>query len=156
MTDYSELKRLADAATPGPWRVCSGSNGGPGFEIIQDLWDEDNFHIGNDVVANELGDDDSDPLGVASRADADYIAAACPATVLSMIAERDQLKAECASLRKDAERYRWLRAQEAEHGVCIINVGEWTAGATCIATTFHSAEFADEMVDAAMSKEIPT
>lgn len=59
------------------------------------------------------------------------------------------------SLRKDAARYRWLREQEAEHGVCIINVGEWTAGATCIATTFHSAEFADEMVDAAMSKETP-
>jgi len=61
---------------------------------------------------------------------------------------------EAEALRKDAARYRWLREQEAERGVCIINVGEWTAGATCIATTFHSAEFADEMVDAAMNKEV--
>lgn len=83
----------------------------------------------------------------ANKAHADLVLAATPEAILALIAEND-------ALRKDAKRYRWLREQEAERGVCIINVGEWTAGATCIATTFHSAEFADEMVDAAMAKEL--
>ena len=59
-------------------------------------------------------------------------------------------KAAEAGWLKDAERYRFLRESDSERGICILNVGSWTAGATCIATTFHSAELVDEMVDDAM------
>lgn len=59
-------------------------------------------------------------------------------------------KAAEDGLLKDAERYRFLRDTDSERGICIINVGSWTAGATCIATTFYSAEHVDEMVDDAM------
>lgn len=62
-------------------------------------------------------------------------------------------KAAEDALLPDAERYRFLRDSDSERGICILNVGSWTAGATCIATTFHSAELVDEMVDDAMSKE---
>lgn len=55
------------------------------------------------------------------------------------------------ALLPDAERYRFLRESESERGICILNVGSWTAGATCIATTFHSADLVDEMVDEAIS-----
>lgn len=74
MTDYSELKRLAEAATAGPW--VSGGN-----------WV-------STVRGNSVAD--------CPRGDEEFIAAANPAAVLALIAENE-------ALRKDAERYRWLR-----------------------------------------------
>jgi hypothetical protein len=41
--------------------------------------------------------------------DAQWIAAANPATVLELISERDELRAEIEQMRADAGRYRWLR-----------------------------------------------
>lgn len=52
--------------------------------------------------------------------------------------ERDQLKAENEALRKDAERYRWLRKPWQEQR----QVKAWT-----------SLELMDENIDAAMAKE---
>lgn len=54
------------------------------------------------------------------------------------------------AVRKDAERYRWLRNQEAEHGVSVLNVGSWPLPATCIALTYPDAEAVDAAIDAAM------
>lgn len=149
MSDYSELRRLAEAATPGEWQAYDTH----GKRFIESMIDE--AHVVCDTPKKQW------------LKDSEYIAAANPPAVLAMIAEIKHLTEllECAQgncrqamqiierLTPDAARYRWLREQEAERGVCIINVGEWTAAATCIATTFHSAEFADEMVDAAMSQE---
>lgn len=65
-----------------------------------------------------------------------------------------QLKAEAESLRKDAERYRWLREQEAlEGGIAIFPVGLWVKPAMLCTTPFDSAEMTDDVVDAAMTKE---
>lgn len=115
MSDHSELKRLAEAATPGPWvKTIDGVMPvGEKFGIF-----------GNAAATN----------GEANRK---FIAAANPAAVLDLIAElenlranhehvvalnhqqfgaairsnaeRDQLKADNEALRKDAERYRFLR-----------------------------------------------
>jgi hypothetical protein len=113
MSDYAELKRLAEAATPGPW------------------WDEKNLHWYQPMtmvvsekcqvarfVRNEV--QYSCTVGKAERewANAEFIAAANPAAVMALIAERDQLKAENESLRRDAERYRWLRETEVWDDAC--------------------------------------
>ena len=121
MSDYSELKRLAEAATPGPWAydgsyVCPArtEDGTTYVELWRSIAD---CHQPENTK---------------------FIAAANPVAVLSLIAEVeslrehkqllvdlreadgyeswasvlvmvDKLKAENEDLRKDAERYRWLR-----------------------------------------------
>lgn len=99
MTDYTELKRLAEAATAGPWSMCGEADGSQGFEIIQDIWNEHGTHTGKDVVVYEWSDE-SDPLGVIHRADAEFIAAANPVAVLALIADLDEarngMKHSCA------------------------------------------------------------
>lgn len=119
MSDHSELKRLAEAATPGPW-AYDGSYVCParteyGTTYVE-LW-------------RSIAD-------CHQPENTKFIAAANPAAVLALIAEveglraqhgrdsaelrslcqarddarkeRDQLKAEVEALRKDAERYRWI------------------------------------------------
>lgn len=123
MSDYRELKRLSEAATPGPW-----------VKTIDGVMPEgEKFGIFGNFGANN---------GEANRG---FIAAANPAAVLALIAEveglrklptawsevyeqsdeldalrdeklawlnaRDQLKAEVEKLRKDAERLDWLCGQ---------------------------------------------
>lgn len=90
MSDFSELKKLAEAATPGPWSMCGEADGSEGFEIIQDIWNERGTHTGKDVVVYEWSDE-SDPLGVINRKDAEFIAAANPAAVLALIAENQAM-----------------------------------------------------------------
>ncbi|SEE39381.1 hypothetical protein [Pseudomonas coleopterorum] len=199
MTDYSELKRLAEAATPGPWST----------EANELYWLEDGYtkHLMETFDGSDICHDAEHPDNLK------FIAAANPAAVLDLIsevevisaylctcpdcggegeiftgsysyfghmdppepnmdkcvecdgkgligtpqnlqtviAERDQLKAEVEALRKDAERYRHLRN-----------------GAYCVATIdgyrviceepmpgpFVDADSAlDASIDAAMSKE---
>ncbi|QXE08558.1 hypothetical protein GTQ41_05675 [Pseudomonas sp. AN-B15] len=90
MTDNTELKRLAEGATPGPWSVCGEVDSTQGFEIVQDIWNEHGTHTGMDVVVYEWSYE-SDPLGVIRRPDADFIAAANPSAVLALIAENERL-----------------------------------------------------------------
>ncbi|MGO2705614.1 MAG: ead/Ea22-like family protein [Pseudomonas helleri] len=71
MTDHSELKRLAEAATPGPWYQHGG--------IMQVLSHD------CETVCETFEDDGECP-------DAQFIAAANPAAVLALIAENERLK----------------------------------------------------------------
>lgn len=93
MSKNDELKRLAEAATAGPWSMCGEADGSQGFEIIQDIWNEHGTHTGKDVVVYEWSDE-SDPLGVIHRADAEFIAAANPVAVLALIADSNRLESE--------------------------------------------------------------
>ncbi len=182
----AELRRLAEAAYPGPWYVENG------IDQVRDNVDE---------FVCETGEDE--PVNAA------YIAAANPAAVLSLLdecdkaeAERDAALAELEALRiqvstltewysnaldvisevtaaipgvtymdppdggdvsipeqirrmaKDAERYRWLREQEAESGIAVLCVGSWEKAATCIATTYPVSDELDTAIDAAMSQEV--
>lgn len=61
--------------------------------------------------------------------------------------ERDQLKAENEALRKDAERYRWLRDSSESIHQFYLSTPIWFAGVK------FSKENVDSTVDAAMSKE---
>jgi hypothetical protein len=73
--DTDKLKALALAATPGPWEDG-------GYTVYQ---------VGGEEICKHMSEEDSA-----------YVAAACPATVLELIAEVERLRA-------DAGRYRWLR-----------------------------------------------
>jgi hypothetical protein len=80
MTDYSELKRLAEAATPGKWTARTDDLG---YAITT---------VGRfRIIVGSAPADDPEP-------DAQFIAAANPATVLALIAENERLirDAECA------------------------------------------------------------
>lgn len=78
MTDYSELKRLAEAATPGKW------------DYEQDCLF---FYVdGYTKHLMELCEGD-DVDGIQQIENAKFIAAANPAAVLALIAECERLKA---------------------------------------------------------------
>jgi hypothetical protein len=173
LIDYSELKRLAEEATPGHRSVDKDVHGE--LHVVVDGLDLATVGVTTDINPS---------------ADADFIAAASPAAVLAMIGEIerlelepakharrliDQLKAELEALRKavhgesedlstgihgenrdlstiealrkDAERYRWLRdSSEAFHSF-YLSTPIWLAGAK------FSRENVDSSIDAALSKE---
>jgi hypothetical protein len=66
MTDHDELRRLAQAATPGPWTSTG-------------------FRVSDTTVAKYL------TARTETHADAAFIAAANPATVIALLDERDEL-----------------------------------------------------------------
>lgn len=94
MTDYTELKRLAEAATPGPWYQHGG--------IMQVLSHD------CETVCETFEDDGECP-------DAQFIAAANPAAVLALIAENERLSAIFARPQnmnaKPADDYETLKKQ---------------------------------------------
>ncbi|WP_024718061.1 ead/Ea22-like family protein [Pseudomonas putida] len=121
-----DLKELAEAATAGEW-TCSDKHDGRFWHI----------QAGSQAIGATHAAGRKSPMAGVFEANARFIAAASPATVLallaeiddqalqarsarevclesqaailSLISERDQLKAENEALRKDAERYQWLR-----------------------------------------------
>ncbi|MFV3416117.1 ead/Ea22-like family protein [Pseudomonas sp. NY15436] len=124
MTDLTKLKELAERATPGPWSAVweeGDDTAWPNlFPIIQA--DGGETVIGNEGFYSDLEQD---------KANAKFIAAANPQAILGLIERLDKaehhwanensnnmaLIAEVERLRKDAERYRWLRSKEAECNV---------------------------------------
>lgn len=85
MTDYSDLKEKALAATPGPWSVVTGKQRlvGP---------------CPGKAVANCSYDN-----GPIEEANAAFIAAANPSTILSLLEERDRLRAALKQIVLDVE-----------------------------------------------------
>jgi len=81
MTDYTELKRLAEAAPEGPW---FGPEYAPGTSYVFDV------DLGTLLEYQSIDSEKDACLR--------YVAAANPAAVLSLIAESDQLKAELSGL----------------------------------------------------------
>ena len=92
MKDYSELKMLAEKATPG-LRVVTREWSDDDFEYQQEI-----FTVWSECETLEINIDGS--FVGKDKADAEFIAAANPAAVLELIAEVE-------SLRKDAARYRF-------------------------------------------------
>ncbi|MFW0750132.1 ead/Ea22-like family protein [Pseudomonas aeruginosa] len=81
MTDHSELRRLAKAATPGPW-------GRDGFYIHTTRKEGGTTYV---ETWNTLA-------GIARKENAEFVAAANPKTILALLDEIDQLKAENEAL----------------------------------------------------------
>lgn len=95
-TEHTDLRRLAEAATPGPWSNTPNTSAGQVWVEVpkpkQGLFRnrgvlEPIFHVRTDAE-------------YAQRArDAAFIAAANPRVVLSLLEERDALRKECSDLR---------------------------------------------------------
>jgi hypothetical protein len=86
-----DLRRLAEAATPGPWEtignlVCRGLGGVARVE-----------NDGTDYSTGEPLSDEA--IEATEQADAAYIAAANPQTILALLDEREALQAKHDSLR---------------------------------------------------------
>lgn len=82
MTDHAELRRLAKAATPGPW-------GRDGFYIHTTRKEGGTTYV---ETWNTLA-------GIARKENAEFVAAANPKTILALLDEIDGLKAENEVLR---------------------------------------------------------
>ena len=94
--DLAELRRLAEAATPGPWHAATGAAlqtdaGVDATHVWYCRWRDERFLSISKVLDNEL--DQTTPE------DAAYIAAANPAAVLALLDKLDAL----AALRAAAE-----------------------------------------------------
>jgi Ead/Ea22-like protein len=81
----TELRRLAEAATPGPWQVINGHY--PGFREIEGP----SFQVSIVMSATNLTFSD----GTQRETDAGFIAAANPQTILELLDKIDQLQADC-------------------------------------------------------------
>lgn len=81
--NIEELKRLAEAATPGPWVLD---------ELLADFY---GFEVRTSTDEKVCAD--------ASEQDAAYIAAANPAAVLELIRQRDELLASLKEVRELVE-----------------------------------------------------
>ncbi|MDY1084386.1 ead/Ea22-like family protein [Pseudomonas aeruginosa] len=108
MTDHAELRRLAKAATPGPWRVQTGCS-----------WRRIGTDSGDgDVLRPCTHPNDGWPDIVAPAENLKYIASANPKTILALLDEIDGLKAEKEALRKfAAEAYQVLGALDAPENI---------------------------------------
>ena len=90
MTDVAELRRLAEAATPGPWDCYRPHPAYRAYSVDQVMPEG---HLGETVAVTE--DTNADANGL-------YIAAANPAAVLALLdaaAERDALAAKVERVR---------------------------------------------------------
>lgn len=151
------LKSLAEAATGGEW-TCSEKHDGRFWHI----------QSGGQAIGATHAAGRKSPMAGIFEANAKFIAAASPATVLALLAEierlredphmrairslrsdcadlmveRDQLKAENEALRKDAQRYRWLRDKQT----FIWLIQDWFPGEAMLTNV-------DADIDAAMAKE---
>lgn len=110
MTDHAELRRAAEAATPGPWS-CNrhwAIVGGPILEFTNGAAQQ---QIAMACGQSWMRDDEL-------RNNAEFIAANNPKTVLALLDEIDRLKAENDALRKfSAEAYQVLGALDAPENV---------------------------------------
>ncbi|MHA5404918.1 ead/Ea22-like family protein [Pseudomonas aeruginosa] len=130
MTDHAELRRLAKAATPGPW-VTDAQQNGAIFNIESESGDLCIAMSQENPASTRL------EMNEQRRVNAEFIAAANPQAILGLIAdleearngmeyqpimrlknELDRLKAENDALRKfSAEAYQVLGALDAPENV---------------------------------------
>ena len=95
MTDYSELKRLAEAATPGPWRWLRFDEDEGAYHSLRDEVDAPVVSAFGVHTEGRIETDDSN---------AAYIVAASPSVILAILAELDALRANGESFERAALR----------------------------------------------------
>lgn len=100
----SELRRIAEAATPGPWEVALGSGIAVCTQVVG--WRDGKVVF----VADCLPDDALDVAEPDHRPNLDYIATFDPPTVLALLDEVEQLITKCEELTEALESaVAWLR-----------------------------------------------
>jgi DNA repair exonuclease SbcCD ATPase subunit len=93
-TDEARLRELAEAATPGEWRFDAG------YQAASGTLQPCAVVVGDDDTL--VAQTDTDGMDYA-REDAEFIAAANPIVVLSLLAELSLLREQNANLRESAE-----------------------------------------------------
>lgn len=88
--NIEELKRLAEAATPGPWEYEDHGR------LTGIIWGTNYYAIARLAYDGQVSDEEVDATG-------SYIAAANPAAVLELIRQRDELLAELKNARELVE-----------------------------------------------------
>ena len=102
MSDYDDLRALAEAATPGPWVQGDPFFGGQNAQCVVSVSEA---AMGRDVMGPTLRP---------ALFDVEWIAAANPARVLALLAERDALAARLAASEAIAQAAReYVRADRA-------------------------------------------
>ena len=141
MTTNKQLRELAEKATPGPWwidshghRMSAGGGSETGF-IASEKRGEAKRHPETGNLSHWPND-----------WDASFIAAANPATVLTLLDAYEALQAECEKLRRDAERYRWLRDKSESLHSFYLSTPVWMTGVR------FRPENVDRTIDAAMQE----
>lgn len=113
--DTARLRSLAQAATPGPWWVGWGDGSGASSIVAREHEDA----LGLRAIVVMGGDHDGVDMGVTSPADAAYIAALDPATVLALLAALAAIPADPWLLDRARACYACLRApREGHHEGC--------------------------------------
>lgn len=97
MTDYSELKRLAEAATPGPYRQCGADSESKSCTCGQ-IWSTETDEL---VAFAHDGDEMIGAPAAGQSANAQFFAAANPAAVLALIAENERIDGCCKAMAVD-------------------------------------------------------
>ena len=95
--DLAELRRLAEAATPGPWEAFGAVDGRRGerwLGVTTDMRAIESARAGDVFAAQNC-----------TRQDVLFIAAANPAVVLALLAERDALAAKVERVRALADEW---------------------------------------------------
>ncbi|HCF5790964.1 ead/Ea22-like family protein [Pseudomonas aeruginosa] len=90
MTDHAELRRLAKAATPGPW-VTDAQQNGAIFNIESESGDMCIAMSQENPAPTRL------EINEQRRANAEFIAAANPKTILALLDEIDRLSDELSA-----------------------------------------------------------
>lgn len=96
MVDRAELRKLAEAATPGPWRAAADGTG-----VVLDNRDCDGFELPTNYYRNGCPKAIADVRYADWRdcfADASYIAAASPDVVLGLLDEIERDRCEISRL----------------------------------------------------------
>lgn len=126
--NHDELRKAAEAATPGPWRTgwafracAQGGDHHPRNHrckyVVNWVVDEHPHEISNEQGEPICGNYDYEEGGVVHPEDARYIATASPDVVLSLLAEIDQLKAALVEIAPapDPMREKHYITQGTEH-----------------------------------------
>jgi len=160
MTDYSELKRLAEAANAVTSDVnvemTLASESGPNQAEIDAVTAFMGMATPAAVLAliaeNERLATQVRLAGVSAEMTVHDAVGRAATEYLVVAQERDQLNAEIEALRRDAERYRWLRSQhwnESDMAVACHPKKSVKLGFDC-----PSGERLDHVIDAAMGKGV--
>ena len=110
--DVAELRRLAEAATPGPWDYYRPH---PNYRA---------YAVDRVMPGGHLGEDVATTGDVYAEENGAYIAAANPAVVLALLDERDALAAKVERVRAMGDH--WLRLSGSS---MTDEVREWTLAA---------------------------
>ena len=113
MKDYSELKMLAEKATPGPWHIDSHGMTMTSMESFKTVF---NHPTDRPSVRHE---ETGNLSNWRNDWDASYIATANPKVILEILEELESLK-------KDAARFRFIE-QDASSGMSNIYGDEWVS-----------------------------